>query len=394
MHQPSAACASLSGLLLALGCSGGLQAAGNLKLDSKAGLSAKMDAKTSAKVDAKAGPGSSKPKEFGPAVDDALSGAQRSEENRARDVYRHPKETLAFFGLKTDMSVLEVEPGADGWYSEILAPVLRDHGKYLVTNFDPNGPEKSPLTKVAKAFQAKLDANPGVYDKVQIVTLSEDYDLGEPDSVDMVVTFRNSHLWKQDKIEDRVYGAVFKVLKPGGVLGLVQHRACAGDKPSRTYIKGYLPQPYVIERVEKAGFVFEAESHVNANSWDTKDYPKGVWTLPPSLALGDKDRAKYEKIGESDRMTLRFRKPASSEPAAKSESNEPKPKASAREPEAASAAAPSSSAASRGAPPGGAPSASSAPSGSTAPPVSATPPVPSAVPATPPKSAAPPPTTL
>jgi predicted methyltransferase len=373
-------------LLLALGCSGGLQAGGKLKLDTKAGLSAKMDAKTSAKVDAKA-KGESKPRQFGPAVDDALRGAQRSEENRARDVYRHPKETLAFFGLKTDMSVLEVEPGADGWYSEILAPVLRDHGKYLVTNFDPNGPEKSPLTKVAKAFQAKLDANPGVYDKVQVVTLTEDYDLGEPGSVDMVVTFRNSHLWKQDKIEDRVYGAMFKVLKPGGVLGLVQHRACAGDKPSRTYTKGYLPQPYVIERVEKAGFVFEAESHVNTNSWDTKDYSKGVWTLPPSLALGDKDRAKYEKIGESDRMTLRFRKPASSEP-----------KASAREPEAATAAAPSSSAAASSAPSSGAPSASGAPSGSTAPAVSATPPapstVPSATPPNPPKSPSPPPTTL
>src|SRR5690606_23029830 len=149
-------------------------------------------------------------------------------------------------------------------------------------------------------------------DKVKVVTLTEKYDLGEPESVDMVVTFRNSHLWKQDKIEDRVYGAMFAVLKPGGVLGLVQHRACAGDDPNKTYSKGYLPQPYVIERVEKAGFVFEAESHISANSWDTKDYPKGVWTLPPSFALGDKDREKYAKIGESDRMTLRFRKPKES----------------------------------------------------------------------------------
>jgi hypothetical protein len=142
----------------------------------------------------------------------------------------------------------------------------------------------------------------------------------------MVVTFRNSHLWKQDKIEDRVYGAMFAVLKPGGVLGIVQHRACAGDKASATFTKGYLPQPYVIERVEKAGFVFEAESHANANSWDTKDYAKGVWTLPPSFALKDKDREKYEKIGESDRMTLRFRKPASSVVAAEPADDKPAPK--------------------------------------------------------------------
>lgn len=296
-------------LAAVLGCSGGLQAAGNLKLDSKTGLSAKLDTKTSAQTDAKADAEESKPREVGPALDDALGGSHRSEESRARDAHRHPKETLQFFGLQTDMVVLEVEPGADGWYSEIFAPVLHDHGKYRVTNFDLSGPETSPLTRVAKAYQAKLDAHPDVYGRVEVVTLTEKYDLGEPNSVDMVVTFRNSHLWKQDKIEDRVYGAMFDVLKPGGVLGIVQHRACAGDSASRTYTKGYLPQPYVIERVEKAGFVFEAESHVNANSWDTKDYPKGVWTLPPSFALKDKDREKYEKIGESDRMTLRFRKP-------------------------------------------------------------------------------------
>lgn len=313
-------CAPLFGWSLLLGaCSGGLQASGGLKLDGNAGLSTKLDGGASTQAGAPA-KSVSEPREVGEALEEALGGSHRSEENRQRDVHRHPRETLEFFGLKTDMTVLEVEPGADGWFSEILAPVLRDHGRYVVTNFDVNGPEKSPLTRVAQAFQAKLAAHPEVYGKVEVLTLTEAYDLGEPNSVDMVVTFRNSHLWKQDKIEDRVYAAMFEVLKPGGVLGIEQHRACAGDSAARTYTSGYLPQPYVIERIEKAGFVFEAESHVNANSWDTRDHPKGVWTLPPSFALGEKDREKYAKIGESDRMTLRFRKPASATtPAARAE---------------------------------------------------------------------------
>lgn len=363
--------ATALGLFMALGCSGGLQAGGKLSLDSKTGLSAKLDSKTSAGTDARAKTEDSKPRDVGPALDDALAGSHRSEESRARDAHRHPKETLEFFGLKTDMHVLEVEPGSDGWYTEVLAPVLKDHGKYLATNFDPNGPEKSPLTRAAKAYQDKLAAHPDVYGKVEIVTLTEDYKLGEPGSVDMIVTFRNSHLWKQDKIEDRVYKAMFDALKPGGVLGIEQHRACAGDNPSQTFSKGYLPQPYVVERVEKAGFVFEAESHINANSWDTKDYPKGVWTLPPSYALKDKDREKYEKIGESDRMTLRFRKPESApvpqEPP-KAEPPTPAPTAS-----APAAAAPQATAPVAPAPPPA--TASAPPAAATAPPTS-TPPAP------------------
>lgn len=305
----------------ALGCSGGLQASGGLKLDSSTGLSAKLDTKAATNKGEET-KGDTQPRELGEALNDAIAASHRSPENKARDKYRHPKETLAFFGMKTDMTVLEVEPGADGWYTEILAPVLREHGTYVATNFDAQGPEKSPLTKVALAFAGKLDANPEVYDKVKVVLLTKEYELGEADSVDMVVTFRNSHLWKQDKIEDQVYDAMFKVLKPGGVLGIVQHRACAGDSATRTYAKGYLPQPYLVERIEKAGFVYEEESHINANSFDTRDYAKGVWTLPPSLAQGDKDREKYEKIGESDRMTLRFRKPKDAPAAAAEETPE------------------------------------------------------------------------
>lgn len=311
------------GLVCLAGCAGGLSASGGMKLDAKTGLTTSLDTKLSTKAEVKAAEEKKAAAELGAALDTVLAGSQRSDANKARDKYQHPRETLEFFGLKTDMTVLEVEPGSDGWYTEIFAPLLKDDGKYIATNFDPNGPAKSPLTADAKEYQAKLDGNPDAYGKVQVVTLTKDYNLGEADSVDMVVTFRNSHLWKTDKLEDRVYGEMFRVLKPGGVLGLVQHRAAAGDNPAKTVSKGYLPQPYVIERVEKAGFVFEAESHVNTNSWDTRDYPKGVWTLPPSLAMKDKDREKYLKIGESDRMTLRFRKPLNTPGSEKTEEAPP-----------------------------------------------------------------------
>jgi predicted methyltransferase len=345
-------------------------------------LQTKMGVKVATKAEVKAAE-ASKAREASELLTEALAGSHRSEEARARDKYRHPKETLEFFGLRSDMALLEVEPGSDGWYTEILAPVLRDHGTYFATNFETTGPEKSPLTRAALAFQGKLDANPDVYNKVKVVTLTKDYNLGEANSVDMVVTFRNSHLWKQDKVEDRVYAEMFRVLKPGGVLGIEQHRACAGDNPSKTFAKGYLPQPYVIERIEKAGFVFEAESHLNANSFDTRDYPKGVWTLPPSLAMGDKDREKYEKIGESDRMTLRYRKPENSPTApAEPEAEAPKddkpaadaPKPDAPKPDAAKTEAPKADAAKPDAPKADAPKASPqppasapAPSGAAAP---------------------------
>jgi predicted methyltransferase len=294
--------------LVLSGCGADLKTAANLKLDTKVGLSTKVDvaAKTDAvaKTDAPSASSSD-----APALEAALTSKHRSEDNRSRDKFRHPRETLEFFGVQPNMTVLEVEPGADAWYAEILAPILRKEGKLVLTNFDVNGPEKSPLTREAKALQAKLSGDPTVYDKVETVTLTPTYTLGAPESVDMVVSFRTLHLWHQDGTEAKVFKAMFDVLKPGGILGIEQHRAFANAKPGQSARQGYMPQPYVIEQIEKAGFVFEGESHVNTNSWDTKDYKRGVWTLPPSLALGDKDRAKYEKIGESDRMTLRFRKP-------------------------------------------------------------------------------------
>jgi predicted methyltransferase len=239
----------------------------------------------------------------------SLAGAQRTDKEKARDVYRHPRETLGFFGLRDDMTVVEIDPGG-GWYTAVLAPVLRDRGKLVVAGGDPGGDPKSEGTKFAQTLQARFQATPGVFDKVQYVVMSG-FSFGPPESADMVVTFRNFHNWVGDPVMDKVLSASFAVLKHGGVLGLTDHRAKPGTAPDAKVIgdSGYAPEDYVVATLEKAGFKLAARSEVNANPKDTKDYPKGVWTLPPTYELGDVDHAKYEAIGESDRMTLRFVKP-------------------------------------------------------------------------------------
>ena len=243
----------------------------------------------------------------------ALAGEHRAPENRARDVYRHPLETLLFFGLRPDMTVVELWPGGGGWFTEVLAPVLRERGKLITTNFDTSGPADAYGTKAGKKYQDKLAASPAVYDKVEVVTVKDPQTLTlAPDgTVDLVVTFRNTHGWVEDGIEPAIYGAAFRALKSGGVLGVEQHRAKPGPvadakKQAET---GYLPEDWVIARVESFGFKLAGKSEVNANPKDTKDYAKGVWALPPALQNGETDKAKYQAIGESDRMTLKFIKP-------------------------------------------------------------------------------------
>ncbi len=243
----------------------------------------------------------------------ALAGEHRAPENRARDGHRHPLETLLFFGLRQDMTVVELWPGGGGWFTEVLAPVLRERGKLITTNFDTSGPPDSYQAKSGKKYQEKLASNPAVYDKVQVVTVKDPRTLSlAPDgTVDLVVTFRNTHGWVEDGLEPAVYGAAFKALKSGGVLGVEQHRAKPGPvadikKQAET---GYLPEDWVISRVESFGFKFAGKSEINANPRDTKDYDKGVWALPPALQNGEQDKAKYLEIGESDRMTLKFVKP-------------------------------------------------------------------------------------
>jgi predicted methyltransferase len=243
----------------------------------------------------------------------ALAGSHRSPENAARDQYRHPLETLMFFGLREDMTVVELWPGGGGWYTEVLAPVLREKGQLITTNFDTSGPADSYQTKSGNKYKDKLAKEPQVYDKVKVVTVTDPNSLVlAPDgTVDLVVTFRNTHNWVEDGLEAGIYGAAFKALKPGGVLGVEQHRAAPGPvaDPKKQAAQGYLPEQWVIERIESFGFKLAGKSEVNANPRDTRDYDKGVWALPPALDNGDKDRAKYLAIGESDRMTLKFVKP-------------------------------------------------------------------------------------
>jgi len=243
------------------------------------------------------------------ALDAALASSHRSPEHRARDAQRHPKETLVFFGLEPDMKVIEMLPGADGWYTEILAPVLREHG-LLITQLLPPRTPPAYAPEVHARFNAKLDAEPGVYDRVERRTLDgSPLKLGPPGSVDMVLTFRSTHGWIRTAQFDEVYSAIFAVLRSGGILGIEQHRAPDDADVTESAKKGYVPQRHLIEQLELIGFVLEESAEINANPRDTKDYPDGVWTLPPTLVLGEKDRARYTAIGESDRMTLRFRKP-------------------------------------------------------------------------------------
>lgn len=243
----------------------------------------------------------------------ALDGPQRAPENKARDVHRHPLETLLFFGLRQDMTVVELWPGGGGWFTEILAPVLRERGALITTNFDTSGPPDAYGTKAGKRYEEKLAGNPGVYDKVQVVTVRDlnTLSLAPDGTVDLVLTFRNTHNWVEDGSEAAIYGAAFRALKPGGVLGVEQHRGKPGpvEDAKKQAETGYLPEDWVIARVESFGFKLAQKSEINANPRDTKDYPEGVWALPPALRGGETDKDRFLAIGESDRMTLKFVKP-------------------------------------------------------------------------------------
>ena len=240
----------------------------------------------------------------------AIASGDRPSEEVARDKWRHPLETLEFFGLRQDMTILELWPGG-GWYTSILAPLVAEKGKLVVTNMDPNGPPDEHSTQMAKQYAARLASKPNEFGRVEVRMIHPPADiaLGADASVDAVLTFRNFHNWVRDGIADKVLSESFRVLKPGGVFGVEEHRAAASADPSKAGDTGYVPEAFVIDRAQKAGFRFEGRSEINANPKDTKDWPNGVWTLPPVLRQGDKDRAKYEAVGESDRMTLRFRKP-------------------------------------------------------------------------------------
>jgi predicted methyltransferase len=240
-----------------------------------------------------------------------LAGEHRSVENKARDKYRHPAETLAFFSVTPDASVVEIWPGA-GWYTEILAPYLRDEGRYIAAGFDPES-DIEFIRMAAQRYQAKLDTNPDLYGKVETAVLMppNQLDFVTPGSVDVILTFRSVHNWMPRGSQDMMFAALFAALRPGGVLGVVEHRGDPAIPQNPQAATGYVNQDYVIELAEAAGFVLNGSSEVNANSRDTKDHPEGVWTLPPTLRLKNQGKETWLGIGESDRMTLRFIKPAS-----------------------------------------------------------------------------------
>lgn len=248
-------------------------------------------------------------------LDDAIAGEHRSPEERARDRYRHPKETLMFFGLEPDMTVVEVWPGG-GWYTNIVAPVLkRGGGVYVAAGLDPRSGERAQ--EAVAAFRTRIESDPELYGAVVMTVLGPDAKIAEDGSADLILTFRNVHNWLAAGTAQANFKAFYDALKPGGVLGVVEHRAAPDASPDSETATGYVREDTVKALARAAGFEFEAASEINANPRDTRDHPFGVWTLPPtsrtSTVRGVEDpafdRAKYIAIGESDRMTLKFRKP-------------------------------------------------------------------------------------
>ena len=243
------------------------------------------------------------------ALQAVVAGSHRSDTDKARDQYRHPVETLTWFGIKDDMTVVEVTPGG-GWYTDILAPFLKEHGTYYAAGFDPDS-DVEYMKKGAQRFKEKLAAKPEVFGQTKVTVLAapNKTEIAPAGSADMVLTFRNVHNWMSQGQGEAVFKAMYVALKPGGILGVVEHRGKPDVPQDPKAAAGYVREDEVIKMAEQAGFKLVDRSEINANPKDTKDYPQGVWTLPPVLRLKDVDKDKYLAIGESDRMTLKFEKP-------------------------------------------------------------------------------------
>lgn len=232
-----------------------------------------------------------------------IRGEHRSDEHRARDAHRHPHETLSFFGVQPTSRVVELWPGA-GWYTAILAPLVREEGQLTAV---------AARNQYLPRFHEFVASRPDLYDRIELVEIEPadgtELTFGPDGSADVVLTFRNFHGWMNNAYEDEVLAAAFRVLRPGGVLGIVEHRGQPGMSREDTERTGYVPEEAVIAAAQQAGFVLDERSEINANPADDHDHPHGVWSLPPTLRGGDEDREAFEAIGESDRMTLRFRRP-------------------------------------------------------------------------------------
>ena len=227
-------------------------------------------------------------------LEESIESKDRTQAFASRDIYRHPYETLSFFGIKPDMTVVELNPGG-GWYTEILANYIHYPGTLITAQG----------SYYLERFEKKISSKP-MYGRVEIVNLNSN--LAEPNSVDAVITFRNLHNWLGPEM-DSIFGNSFRALKPGGSFGVVEHRAKPGTDLETMKRSGYVTEDHAIEVALKNGFELVSKSEINSNLKDKKDHPKGVWTLPPSYRLENKDREKYSAIGESDRMTLLFIKP-------------------------------------------------------------------------------------
>ncbi|TXK60678.1 class I SAM-dependent methyltransferase, partial [Alkalisalibacterium limincola] len=245
------------------------------------------------------------------AIDAAVAGEWRNADFRERDQYRRPAQTLAFFGIQPSHTLVEITPGG-GWYTEILAPLVREDGSYVAAVVDPeratSDSARDYATRQNAQLREKLAAHPEVYGPATVHPYDPaDPVFGEPGSADAVVTFRNVHNWRMGGNAEAMFRGFYDVLAPGGVLGVVEHRA-EGAVPDDDR-SGYVGQEQVVALAAAAGFVLEEASEINANPADTRDHPNGVWTLPPSNRHDEADAERYAEIGESDRMTLRFRKP-------------------------------------------------------------------------------------
>jgi predicted methyltransferase len=232
--------------------------------------------------------------------------------DRLRDAFRHPAETLAFFDLQADMTVVEIWPGG-GWYADILGPFLAQQGQYYAAHFDPDSPV-GYFRNSRERFEAKMASQPGSFGSTTLTVFApgSDHAIAPDGSADRVLSFRNVHNWYMRGGDEQVLAAFetfYRALKPGGILGVVEHRLAADRPLADQQSSGYMNQAYVIRMAQQVGFTLAASSEVNANPADTTRHPKGVWTLPPSYRLGDQDRDRYQEIGESDRMTLKFIKP-------------------------------------------------------------------------------------
>jgi predicted methyltransferase len=242
------------------------------------------------------------------AIERVLADSRRSQEHRARDAARHPLDTLLFFGITPEMTVAEIWPGADGWYTEVLAPLLAGHGKLYSAQL-PSAPGNDYSAAVRAQFTSMLAARPELFSGVTVTTLGPDGgEVAPADSCDLVVSFRGLHSWMRFGYAPQALASIWRALKPGGILGIVDNRGDPSVPQDPLATRGYVREDYAISLIEAAGFELVARSDINANPRDTRDYAQGVWALPPDYRQGNRDREQFQAIGESDRFTLKFRK--------------------------------------------------------------------------------------